>query len=271
MLQLIRENNFEELQNALEKSNTFQIHKFLLDIMNNKDVEIDGESFDGRKYQEEYLEGFEIYTALQNSNFSRNKLKKYSHVLVELAFKMCGFIKVMANTAMSKGIFLSDLESLYKVKPEIRGKLQEFIEILKTNDNEKKAIANISAAKAQVSNSIGNLLEKHEIGEDMLQFAQSYENVGQKEMAVKIYQGILNDFECNSVKLSSGLFPEVSHVDDRPLTEIKIYETAKRNLERLTEQVISEPKRVYTYDNITSQTTDEKGFLNKLRNLFKKN
>ena len=184
---------------------------------------------------------------------------------------MSGFIQLMASTAMNKGVYLSDLESLYKVNPEIRKKLQEFIEILKSNDNDGKAIANISAAKAQVSNSIGNLLEKHEIGEDMLQFAQAYENVGQAEMAIKIYQGILNDFESDSVKLSSGLFPEISQVDDRPPSEIKIYEKAKNSFERLTGKITSEPKRIHIDSNGESQTTEEKGFLGKLRNLFKKN
>lgn len=270
MLQLISENKFEELQQALKNSGTFQIHQFLAEVMNNNEVKIDGESFDARKYQEEFIEGLAIYSALQTADFNKTQLRKYSSILVELAFKMSEFMQLMAKTAMDNGVYLSDLEDLYKVNPAIREKLQDFIEILKSNEQEGKAIANIAAAKAKVSNSIGNLLEKYEIGEDMLQFAQACENAGQPEMAVKIYQGILSDFECESVKLSSGLFPEISQADDRPESEIKIYEKAKDNFERLTGQIINGPKRVHINDGGAYEATERKGFLGKLRNLFKK-
>ncbi|MFV8326255.1 hypothetical protein [Flavobacterium sp. ZS1P14] len=40
------------------------------------------------------------------------------------------------------------MEEIYKVKPEIREKLQSFIDILKKRADEDKAIANIAAAKA---------------------------------------------------------------------------------------------------------------------------
>lgn len=126
-------------------------------------------------------------------------------------------------------------------------------------------------------------LEKYEIGEDMLQFAQSYEKVEQTETATKIYQGIMNDFESESVKSSSGLFPEISYVDDRPESEIKVFEIAKKSFERLSGQNIAESKRVHInekakemvleLEKTTNQTTkeNESGFLNKLKRLFKKN
>ncbi len=205
---------------------------------------------------------------------------------------MSEFIQLMARTAMNKGVFLSDLEQLYKVKPEIREKLQDFIELLKNRNDENKAIANIAAAKAQVSNSIFNLLEKSELGKDMLQLAESYENVGQKEISVKMYIGIMNDFESDSIKSSSGLFPEISQVDTRPAEEILIFKTAKDSFERLTGEKIEEPKRVHIDNNENAKTIVEKmtaeqkevtekdyveekiestGFFNKLINVFKKN
>ncbi|MNY09759.1 hypothetical protein D3C86_1426950 [compost metagenome] len=154
---------------------------------------------------------------------------------------------------MNKGVYLSDIEELYKVKPEIREKLQTFIDILTKRNDEYKAIANIAAAKAQVSNSIGNLLEKFEIGEDMLQFAQSYEQVGQTQLATKIYQGIMNDFECESVKNSSGLFTEISQIDTRPKEEIEIFEKAKVNFEILTGEKVPEIKRVHIDDSANAK------------------
>lgn len=43
----------------------------------------------------------------------------------------------------------------------------------------------------------------------------------------------MDDFECESAKLSSGLFPAVLQIDDRSESEVKIYEKAKNSLERL--------------------------------------
>ena len=284
MTNLIKENKFEDLKEILKNSTEFQIHTYLLDILNNKTVEIDAESFSAKRYQEEFLEGLTIFETLKESDIDKIQLTNFLNILVELGFKMGGFIQLMAQTAMNKGVYLSDIEDLYKVNPIIRQKLQEFIEHLKNFDNQDKSIANLSATKAQISNSIGNLLQKHEIGEDMLQFAQSYEKVEQTEMASRIYQGIMNDFESESVKSSSGLFPEISYVDERPDKEIEIFETAKKSFERLTGQTLAEPKRVHVKEsekakeivaemekNINQEEENESGFLNKLKRLFKKN
>jgi hypothetical protein len=258
MIQLIKDNKFEELKEYLKISSDFQIHKFLLEVLEKNKIEIDGESFSAKKYQEEFIEGLEIYLALEKSNINELQLKEYSNILVELAFKMCGFIQLMANTAMNKGAYLSDMEELYKVRPEIREKLQVFIDILKHRGDQDKAIANIAAAKAQVSNSIENLLEKFEIGEDMLQFAQSYVQIGQTQLATKIYQGIMNDFECESVRNSSGLFPEISQIETRPKEEIAIFEKAKINLEKLTGEKTPEIKRVSIDDSeLAKKLVDE--------------
>lgn len=285
MINLITENKFEELKEVLANPTDFQIHTYLLDILNNKTVEIDAESFSAKRYQEEFLEGLIIFEVLKQSNIDKIQLTNFSNILVELAFKMGGFIQLMSQTAMNKGVYLSDIEELYKVNPSIRQRLQDFIEELKTAENQEKSIANLSATKAQISNSIGNLLEKFEIGLDMIQFAQSYEKVEQTEMATRIYQGIMNDFESDSVKSSSGLFPEISYVDDRPEEEIKIFEIAKKSFERLTGQIVEEPKRVHITKNekakeITievnksanqTKNVNESGLFFKLKQLFKKN
>ncbi|WP_264558945.1 hypothetical protein [Flavobacterium sp. N2270] len=285
MTNLITENKFEELKEVLANLTDFQIHTYLLDILNNKTVEIDSESFSAKRYQEEFLEGLTIFEALKKSNIDKIQLNNFSNILVELAFKMGGFIQLMSQTAMNKGVYLSDIEELYKLNPSIRQRVQDFIEQLKTTENQEKSIANLSATKAQISNSIGNLLEKFEIGQDMIQFAQSYEKVEQTEMATRIYQGIMNDFESDSVKSSSGLFPEISYVDDRPDEEIKIFETAKKGFERLTGQIVEEPKRVHINEsekakeiivekekNISeTDSANKSGFFNKLKRLFNKN
>jgi hypothetical protein len=285
MTHLIEENKFEELKEALINSAEYKIHSYLLNVLHDKTVEIDGESFSAERYQEEFLEGLQIFEALTKSTIDKIKLDSFLNILVELSFKMGGFIQLMSQTAMNKGVYLSDIEEFYKVNPTIRQRLQDFIEFLKKSDNQDKAIANLSATKAQISNSIGNLLEKYEIGQDMLQFAQSYEKVEQTETATRIYKGIINDYESESVKSSSGLLPEISYVDDRPESEIKVFETAKKSFERLTGQNISQPKRVHINENEKAkemmlemekeinQTTqeNESGFLNKLKRLFKKN
>lgn len=281
MTNLITENKFEELKEVLANSTDFQIHTYLLDILNNKTVEMDSESFSAKRYQEEFLEGLTIFEALKKSNIDKIQLNNFSNILVELAFKMGGFIQLMSQTAMNKGVYLSDIEELYEVNPSIRQRVQDFIEHLKTTENQEKSIANLSATKAQISNSIGNLLEKFEIGQDMIQFAQSYEKVEQTEMATRIYQGIMNDFESDSVKSNSGLFPEISYADDRPEEEIKIYETAKKGFERLTGEIVEEPKRVHINESEKAKeiivekerniSKNKSGFLNKLKQIFNKN
>jgi len=285
MIDLITQNKFEELKEVLSNSNDFKIHHYLLEILNGNTIEVDSETFDADKYQEEFIEGFEIYKALETSNIDQEQLKNFSNLLVELTFKMGGFIQLMADNAMNKGVHLTDLAHIYPINPEIRNKLQEFINILKNKSDEEKATANIAATKAQISNSVGNILEKYEIGEDMLQFAEHYEKAGQIEMTIRIYMGIMNDFECDSVKSSSGLFPEMTYVDDRPQSEIDIFNKAKINYERLTDHEIEEPKRTRVNENpvaedlvestvnsMQNEVKQEKtsGFLGKVKRFFGK-
>lgn len=261
MIKLIQENKFEELKEVLKNSEELQLHQFLFEILEDKAVEINDESFSPDRYQIEFLEGVKLYKELEKSIINKEQLRKFSNLLVHLSFIMSSYIHVLADDAMSKGTYLTDLEHDYKVHPEMRAAIQELIDTLNQKPEEEKAIANLSSAKAKISNSIGNILEKYEIGEDMLQFAAWFEKVGEIEIAIRIHQGIMNDFECESVKLSSGLIPEMSHVDNRPKTEIEVFNQAKINYERLTGHEIEEPNRIHINEseivqNLTATTED---------------
>lgn len=247
LTELIQQNKFAEFKQALKELEELQIHEYLYEILDNNPVEIDEESFSPYGYQIEFLEGLQLYKALEKSEISSDHLKQYSNLLVHLAFFMSSHVQNLAHEAMSQNTYLTDLGHVhrFKIYPEIREGIQELINLLKDRSGEEKAIANLAAAKAKVSNSIDNILEKYQIGEDMLQFAKAFEKVGETETAIKIYQGILNDFECESVKLSSGIIPEMTHVDDRPKAEIEIFNEAKINFERLTGQKVQEPNRIH--------------------------
>lgn len=241
IINLISENRFQELKEKLcNWPNGYAVHRLLFDVLHNNTVEIAYESFDEEKYQKEYFEGLDIYLALEESALGELQLKEYRNAMVLLAFKMGSYTRAKTSAIVR----LLDPEEISPVKRKLREKLQDFITLLKKKEDESKAIANLSVAKAQISNSMGSMVEKYEIGADMLQFAESYENIGETEIAVKIYQGIMTDFECSSAKAASGLLPEINHIDDRPESEIIIFEKAKNNFERLTGQKVQEPKRI---------------------------
>lgn len=247
LIELIQHNKFAELKQALKDLEELQIHEYLYEILDNNPVEINEESFSPYGYQIEFLEGLQLYKALERSEISSDHLKQYSNLLVHLAFFMSSHIQNLSHEAMSQNTYLTDLGHIYRfrIQPEIREGIQELIDLLKNRPGEEKSVANLAAAKAKVSNSIDNILEKYQIGEDMLQFAEAFEKVGETETAIRIHQGIMNDFECESIKLSSGIIPEMTHVDDRPETEIEIFNKAKINFERLTGQKVQEPNRIH--------------------------
>lgn len=251
LIELIQQNKLAEFKQALKELEELQIHEYLYEILDNNPVEINEESFSPYGYQIEFLEGLQLYKALEKSEIGSDHLKQYSNLLVHLAFFMSSHVQNLAHEAMSQNTYLTDLGHIYRFRiyPEIREGIQELIDLLKDRSGEEKAIANLAAAKAKVSNSIDNILEKYQIGEDMLQFADAFEKVGETETAVKIHQGIMNDFECESVKLSSGIIPEMTHVDDRPETEIEIFNKAKINFERLTGQKVQEPNRIHVKES----------------------
>ncbi|AXG69065.1 hypothetical protein KORDIASMS9_01284 [Kordia sp. SMS9] len=286
MIDLITQNKFQELKEKIQNDeDALAIQQFLVAILNGEEnIEIDGESFDSKKYQEEFFEGLKIYKALKTSKISQKEFTAYSDVLVKLAFKTAGFIRLLANTAMEKGVFLSDIPETYQVSPNLRASFQEFIDLLKAKDD-VKSVANISAAKAQITTSVANLLPKEAIGNDMLQFAASYAAVGQTEHAMQIYQGIMNDFESESVKNSSGLFPELNQVDTRPAVEIEVFEKAKAEFEKLSGEEFPEKQRMSVNDSELAQKlaaevhkkekeildksqNESKGFFSKLKSFF---
>ena len=181
---------------------------------------------------------------IYRSTIDKSQLDSFKNVLVRLAFKMSEFIMLMANQAMRNGAHLSELSNLYEVKLEIRGKLQEFIDVLQTESGELKAVTNLSAAKAKISNSIGNILHKYEIGEDMLQFAKSYMNIGEIEMATQLFRGIMNDFEASNHE-----------------REFDIYYTAKACYELITDVMSNDKEKHISADE---------GLFNKIKKWFKK-
>jgi len=132
-------------------------------------------------------------------------------------------------------------------------------------------------AKTRVSQAIFNQITKAEFGNDMLQMGISYEQINEIQMSKNIYQGVMNDFESESVKLSSELFPEITQVDDRNENEIKVYKKAKELLEKITNTKTDEPKRVHINENVSDQQLveeinkkNEKFNNNENRNLFSK-
>ncbi|WPU99709.1 hypothetical protein SNE26_27225 [Mucilaginibacter sp. cycad4] len=258
MIPLIQQNKFDELKYALQNSDSgLKIHHVLLRVLNGNYLEEADYGFEANMYQQEFLEGFNLYKALNKSAISKVQLQEYKIALTFLVFKMGGFIKLLADTTMQKGVYLSQAKDVYEVDISLRSKLQAFIDLLKETDD-VQAIANVSAAKAQISLSIGDLLKKHEIGQDMLQFASGYENAGLKDQAARIYQNILSDFECESVQLSSNLIPEIAHVDTRTDEEIEVFETAKKHFETITGINVPEIKRVRPDADANAQKLVEK-------------
>ncbi|QTE36543.1 hypothetical protein J3L18_25995 [Mucilaginibacter gossypii] len=244
MKELIQQNKFDELKFALQNSNSqLKIHQVLARALNGNHLEETDYGFEANMYQEEFLEGFDLYKVLNKSEIPQNQLQEYKIALTFLVFKMGGFIKLLADKTMQQGLYLSQVENVYKVDPSLRNELQAFIDLLKET-NDVQAIANTSAAKAQISLSVADLLEKYEIGQDMLQFARGYEDAGLKDEATRIYINILSDFECESAKTSSNLFPEITHVDTRSNEEIEIFEKAKSRFETITGANLPTIKRV---------------------------
>lgn len=252
IIKLIQENKVDEIKNI--STFEFKIDEILKDVLNdnliNEYEEID---FEADKYQQEFIEGVEIFKALEKADLKMEAMM-FSTVVVFLGFKMGEFIQLLSNNTMSKGIYLSEV-STYKIEPNLRNSMQEFYDLM--DENYLMPKANIAAAKTRVSQAIFNLISKSDFGNDMLQMGTSYEKIGENEMATRIYQGVLNDFEAESIKLSSGLFPELSQVDDRNEDEIKVYKKAKELFENITNTKIKEPKTVHFNDSISAKELAE--------------
>ncbi len=250
---LIQESNIEEI---IEKYSTseFKIHELFVDVLkDNLTGDFEKINFEADRYQQEFIEGVDIYKALTKSNL-RMETMMFSTILVFLGFKTGEFIHLLSSRAMSKGVYLSEI-SVYKIDANLRNSMQEFYDSM--DDSYLVPKANIAAAKTRISQAVFNEISKSQFGSDMLQMGISYEAIGETQMAINIYQGVFNDFESDSVKLSSGLFPEVTHVDKRGIDDIKIYKRAKELIESITSTTIEEPKKSHVNEDQSAQKLAE--------------
>ena len=273
IIKLIKENKTEEIiQNNTESR--FKIHELFVNVLKDNLIDdYENIDFESDKYQEEFIEGVEIFKTLVEADLQMEAMM-FSTVLVFLGYKTGEFIHLLSNTAMSKGVYLSEISN-FKIDARLRNSMQEFYNSMDENYLVPKA--NIAAAKTRVSQAIFNQITKAEFGNDMLQMGISYEQINEIQMSKNIYQGVMNDFESESVKLSSELFPEITQVDDRNENEIKVYKKAKELLEKITNTKTDEPKRVHINENVSDQQLveeinkkNEKFNNNENRNLFSK-
>ena len=275
IIKLIQENKTEEIIQIYSESK-FKIHELFVDVLKDNLIDdYENIDFESDKYQEEFIEGVEIFKALVKADLQMEAMM-FSTVLVFLGFKTGEFIHLLSNTAMSKGVYLSEIPN-FKIDSRLRNSMQEFYNSMDGNYLVPKA--NIAAAKTRISQVTFNQISKSEFGNDMLQMGISYEQINEIQMAKNIYQGVMNDFECESEKLSSGLFPEISQVDDRNEDEVKIYNKAKELLENITNTKLEEPKRVHINESVSAQklvdetnkeiekinNNENKGFFSKLK------
>ncbi|ACU04207.1 hypothetical protein [Pedobacter heparinus] len=243
-----------------EASKEIKIGKVFSEIL--KGHPADNVVFSKYVFQEEFFEGVKLYKKHEPSA-TEEQLDAFVNILTIIADEMANLIHALAKNAMDAGFHLSDFDH-YKVNPAIRTQLQQLIDMLEAKRAKAKDIANLCSAKAKISNSISNLLKKEEIGEDMLQLAKSFENVGSHAVAIKLYKSIMNDFQSESSRLSSGLFPEISYIDSRPEREIEIFETANAAHQKLTAQDSSEdtPRTAKEEDLVHDVEPSEEEFEN---------
>jgi len=239
MQKYIEENRFDELKVVLKKSN-LKVFKILADALENKETKYEQVSFNPDLYEEEWIEGIAVYLVLDESEVEEEVLKIYRKGLVSVVFKIHHFIRESAVEMTDSGAYFK--EDFY-INPQLRTDLQKIIDLWK-KQKFFKSVLNMMVAKAQLSTVMNHRIERFEIGKDMLQCAAGYEELDYKDNATQMYQAILHDFECESVKLSSGLFPQISYVDTRPMEEIEVFEKAKERYEALTGEIIGEPNRV---------------------------
>lgn len=267
----------EKVDEALKE---IKITKVFSEIL--KGNPADNMTFSKYVYQEEFFEGLRLYKKHKHSA-TQDQLDTFVNILTILADEMANFIHALAKNAMDAGFYLSNFDHQYKFNPEIRKQLQELIDLLNAKKGKAKDIANLCSAKAKISGSIPDLLKKEEIGEDMLQMAKSFENVeSHVAIAIKIYESIMNDFQSESSRLSSGFFPEISYIDSRPEREIEIFETANAAHQKLTAQnngqntgpVVKTGDLVSTFQSSegeieNSLTKIDNGFFARIKRLFK--
>lgn len=224
---LINDGNFSkasaEIESQLKKQNTVYIsqqawHKINLD----SDFSEEEIKLDENLLPEEFFETIRIYYFLIDSDWPTDKKEKYLKISKHIILKISTFIR-------------NNLFGEIRFDPNLRESLQDFIQFVK-KQGLKNDQADLSAIKAQLSGSLLQLgwIEKKDFGIDMLQYAESYENVGLTDQSMNIYKAIINDFKSQSRELSSGLFPEIQHIDDPTDEELEIITKAKDALDRLS-------------------------------------
>ncbi|MFK7907371.1 MAG: hypothetical protein AB8B69_19710 [Chitinophagales bacterium] len=253
MRKYIVENKFDELKKALKKSN-LEVFRILANALDKRETEYKEISFNTNLYEQEWMEGIAVYLALDESEIEKKALEIYRKGLVGIVFKIHHFIRESAIEVTDSGTHFK--EDFY-INPQLRVDLQAIIDLWK-KQKFFKSVLNMVVAKAQLSTVMNHRIERFEIGRDMLQCAGGYEELDYKENAVQMYQAILHDFECESVKLSSGLFPQVSYVDTRPMEEIEVFEKAKERYEALTGKIIREPNRVHVNSDESAKELETK-------------
>lgn len=166
---------------------------------------------------EDFFETIRVYVFLRDSSWPNDKKEKYLNISKNILLKISLYIR-------------NNLFEEIRFDPNLRENIQHFIECVEQQDK-----ADLSAIKAQLSGSLLQLgwIEKETYGIDMLQYAESYENVGLESKSINIYKALINDFESQSRKLSSGLFPEIQHIDEPTKEELEIINKAKESLNRL--------------------------------------
>lgn len=257
----------EELINYLEVNKSLRIHEILINSLNNK-LE-DEKEYSRDNFLDEWKEGNVILALLTEGNLDYGYKWYFVMGYLELVIKMSEHI----------------LDNKINFTNELIVLQNELIELLKSDTNQFMQTANMMLVKVNLISIIGS---KQSLGKSLLDLGKAYESIaGLKPNAIKVYRDILNGFESESVKNSSGLFPEISQVDTRTKAEIEIFESAKLHLERLSGEKLQEINRIHVNNDqqakvlvkevlgMEKEILDEKsntdGIFSKLKKLWKKN
>lgn len=228
-------NKFNSILHALNKGknnlSVLKILKFSLEKSHTLEDEI---FIDSTSFIKEFNTGLDLYFLLSKSKINEEAFLRFSNTFWILLEKIVATIEELI-TEMKKNIDLNfEEDSNYYQYYEIREKLQELINFLKKKDK-LSDITRISKIKANLSNLMDYEISKEEIGNDMLQLADSYLKRNKKEESIKIYKAILNDFaEGYSVSISNGNFSTVGKTIVRLDGEIEIYNKARIIIKNLT-------------------------------------
>ena len=187
-------NKFNSILHALNKGknnlSVLKILKFSLEKSHTLEDEI---FIDSTSFIKEFNTGLDLYFLLSKSKINEEAFLRFSNTFWILLEKIVATIEELI-TEMKKNIDLNfEEDSNYYQYYEIREKLQELINFLKKKDK-LSDITRISKIKANLSNLMDYEISKEEIGNDMLQLADSYLKRNKKEESIKIYKAILNDF-----------------------------------------------------------------------------